>query len=268
VNVTDFADAYADALRGYLVRQSEAALRPAYELGREALAGELVVLELANVHNEALLAELSAVRGRTEVERVARAAGEFFLESLSAFEMLRRAYREAQEAALVEQRQTMLLRRLSTFLADASDSLDEMLQLVAEQTREAVGAECCAATADAGDGLTIEARCDDRENGTAWPAPVELAVAYARLRPERGVLRAGAAELAASGLQLRGWLAAPLTRLDGTELGLIHLLDKEQGEFSDLDAELLVQLAQLGAAAIERAELHARAGVSRRRSTA
>ena len=43
-------------------------------------------------------------------------------------------------------------RQLSTFLADASlaldatDSLEEMLRLVAEQARELVGAECCVAT--------------------------------------------------------------------------------------------------------------------------
>ena len=43
-------------------------------------------------------------------------------------------------------------RQLSTFLADASlaldasESLEEMLQLVAEQARELVGAQCCVAT--------------------------------------------------------------------------------------------------------------------------
>lgn len=63
-----------------------------------------------------------------------------------------RTGREAQEAAWLERRQTELSRQLSTFLADASlaldasDSLEEMLRLVAEQARELVGAECCVAT--------------------------------------------------------------------------------------------------------------------------
>ena len=83
---------------------------------------------------------------------MARAAGEFFLESLSSFEMVQRGFREAQEAARLERRQKEMSRQLSTFLADASlaldasDSLEEMLQLVAEQARELVGAECCVVT--------------------------------------------------------------------------------------------------------------------------
>ncbi len=81
-----------------------------------------------------------------------RAAGDFFLEGLSTFEMVQRGFSEARQAALLERRQTELSRQLSTFLADASlaldahDSLQEMLRLVAEQARELVGADCCVAT--------------------------------------------------------------------------------------------------------------------------
>ena len=81
-----------------------------------------------------------------------RAAGDFFLESLSSFEMVQRGFREAREAARLERRQTEMSRQLSSFLADASlaldasDSLEEMLRLVAEQARELVGADCCVAT--------------------------------------------------------------------------------------------------------------------------
>ena len=66
--------------------------------------------------------------------------------------MVQRGFREATEAARLERRQTEMSRQLSTFLADASlaldasDSLEEMLRLVAEQARELVGAECCVAT--------------------------------------------------------------------------------------------------------------------------
>ena len=78
---------------------------------------------------------------------MARAAGDFFLESLSSFEMVQRGFGEAREAARLERRQTEMSRQLSTFLADASlaldasDSLEEMLRLVAEQARELVGAD-------------------------------------------------------------------------------------------------------------------------------
>ena len=66
--------------------------------------------------------------------------------------MVQRGFAEAREAARLERRQTEMSRQLSTFLADASlaldasDSLEEMLRLVAEQARELVGADCCVAT--------------------------------------------------------------------------------------------------------------------------
>ena len=84
-----------------------------------------------------------------DVEATTRAAEEFFLESLSAFEIVRRGYNEAREAARLEQRNTAILRQLSSFLADASlavgahESLAEMLQLVAEHAREIVDADAC-----------------------------------------------------------------------------------------------------------------------------
>ena len=109
--------------------------------------------------------------GSAETQQVTRAAGDFFLESLSSFEMVQRGFREAQEAARLERRQTQMSRQLSTFLADASlalnasDSLEEMLRLVAEQARELVGAECCVATVAAagqprsdGSGLLLPGR--------------------------------------------------------------------------------------------------------------
>jgi GAF domain-containing protein len=234
-----YRDAYASAFAEYVSEPTEDALRRAYELGRDAVSGALSVLELASVHHEVLLSELSRVRGRAEVERVANAAAEFFLESLSAFEMVQRGFREAREAAVLEQRQTTLLRSLSAFLADTSlavdagESIEEMLQLVAEQTREVIGASCCVATAALGDGRTIEAVCQAPGNG-GW-RELEDACAHARCM-----------------------LTAPLTGLDGRELGLIHLFDKEGGEFSKLDGELLLQLAQMGSAAIERVQLYAR----------
>ena len=39
--------------------------------------------------------------------------------------------------------------------------------------------------------------------------------------------------------------------------GLIQALDKREGEFTHLDEEVLVQLAQMAAAAVERAQRYA-----------
>jgi signal transduction histidine kinase len=55
---------------------------------------------------------------------------------------------------------------------------------------------------------------------------------------------------------LRGWLAAPLVASDGTNLGLLQLSDRDEGEFVAVDEAILVQLAQLASVAVENALLH------------
>ncbi len=55
---------------------------------------------------------------------------------------------------------------------------------------------------------------------------------------------------------LRGWLAVPLTSRNGKNIGLIQLSDKYEGEFSEDDEAIAVQLAQMAAAAIDNARLY------------
>ena len=50
---------------------------------------------------------------------------------------------------------------------------------------------------------------------------------------------------------MRGWLAVPIVAMDGSNLGLIQLSDKEQGDFTEDDQNELVQLASITAATIE-----------------
>ena len=49
-----FADSYLEAFARHLGDPGEATLRAAYELGRQAIADELSVLDIAAVHHEAL----------------------------------------------------------------------------------------------------------------------------------------------------------------------------------------------------------------------
>ena len=227
-----FGERYARALAEHVRGPDEAALRSAYELGREAVARELTVLDLAAVHHDALISALdrsepSAVRAVTE------AASDFFVESLSAFEMVRRGFREARETALLEQRHAAILRQLSNFLADASlaldaaESFEEMLQLVVEQARELVGATRGHGRLRVGeeDGETIEAM-SPAEDGAAGTAGERL--------------------------------SAPLVAWDGREFGTIEVFDKADGVFGEVDAAVLVHVAQMASAAVERAQLYRR----------
>lgn len=232
--VGEFRAAYAAAFRSYVGDHSEVNLRTAYELGREAVLRELSVLDLTLVHHDALLDSLRET-ATADVERVTRAAAAFVLESLSAFEMVRRGFNEAREAALVERRHAAMLRQLSNFLADVSlalatpDPLEEMLQLVAEQARELVGCDWCRVNVAVGRNEVREAVSASELNET--PA---------------GDARRGPS------------LAATLTALDGRDIGSIELQYKRGGDFSGVDEAVLAHLAQMVSAAVERTRLYQR----------
>ncbi len=72
-------------------------------------------------------------------------------------------------------------------------------------------------------------------------------------------LRLSQAELRArddlGGVAPSGWLAAPFVGHDGRNLGLLRLADKQEGEFTEEDEAVLVQLASLAAVALENARL-------------
>lgn len=269
-----FRSAYTSALAAYLHEPSERLLRVAYEFGRQAVSQQLTVLDLAVAHQEALLSALSGTSSSAVTRHVTRAAGDFFLESLSSFEMVQRAFAETRDAARHERRQTEMARQLSTFLADASlaldasGSLDEMLQLVAEQARELLNARCCVATvAVDGQPRTAEAASylqPDR-HWTAFVQWLDLFAVYPFIQQSGGSVRLAsehinrrATFLARPGdLPLHEWVAASLNALDGSELGAIQLFDKQDGgSFTADDEAALIYVAQMASAAVERARLY------------
>jgi hypothetical protein len=226
-----FRTAYLAALRSHIDKPSEATLRTAYELGRDAVADELSVLDLAAVHHNALAVLLSSPAGAAGADEIIPAAADFFIESLSASEMVQRGFREAREAAQLERRQAALLRQLSNLLADASlafdasGSLEEMLRLVAEQARELTGAKRSRVVA------TVEGR----------PSPLEVTSSVD-------------VEAEAVVSSQPSMLSVPLTTLDGREFGAIEIVDREEGDFREVDEAVLVHVAQMASAAFERAQ--------------
>ena len=274
--LTELRGTYAAGLEVYLGEPTEGALQAAYELGREAVSRELSVLDLAAAHHDALRASLTGAGNARDAQRIAGAAAEFFLESISAFEMLQRGFRETQAAAVAEQRQAAMLRGLSSFLGDASlaldeaESLEEMLQLVAEQARELIGAECCCAFATLDDATRIAAIAtsdgsspwnDVGDHATLFKLASLLRSPTGTTRLSESALTADPAAVALGGLArtpLRALLAAPLTSLDGRELGSIHLFDPRKPGFSDVDEAQLLHLTRLASAALERVALYGR----------
>jgi hypothetical protein len=268
-----FRVSYASALDDHLRDPGEASLLAAYELARDAVGRQLSVLDLAVAHQEALMAALAGATDAVDAQRITRAAGDFFLEGLSTFEMVQRGFAEAQRAVVQVRRRTELSRQLSAFLADASlaldphDALAEMLQLVAEQARELLDADCSVATV--ADGVRPRAAeaasyAVDDKRWAAFVRWLHLPAVYELLRYGGGSARASGENLAelppfqrpVGETPLRGWLAASLTALDGSEMGAVQVFDKATGIFTEEDAAALVHLAQIASAAVERVQLY------------
>jgi len=263
-----FRASYASALDDHLRDPGEASLLAAYELARDAVGRQLSVLDLAVAHQEALVPALARAVDATDVERVARAAGDFYLEGLSTYEMVQRGFAEAQQTATQGRRRTELSRQLSTFLADASlardptDALQEMLQLVAEQARELLDADCCVVTV--ADGPRAASHAEDDIRWRAFVRWLDLPAIDELLRYGGGTARASGENLAelppfrspVGETPLRGWLAASLTALDGMPMGAVQVFDKATGPFTGEDAAALIHLAQIASAAVERVQLY------------
>jgi GAF domain-containing protein len=216
---------YASAMAAYVSEPGEAGLHVAYELGREAVRIGLSVLELAEIHHRTLATVVRAADEPEQAAKLVEAAGEIFLETLSAYEMVTRGYAEARDTAQLERRQAAVVRRLSAFLADAAlaiddqYNLDEALQLVAEHARELVSASHCE---------------------ISWRHP-----------GRRGT---GASSDGSEPDRLES-MRHRLSSLDGRLVGWITVR-RTAPPFSAAEADLVSHLAQLTSATLERAELY------------
>jgi PAS domain S-box-containing protein len=91
-------DQYTRTLHEYLAEAGESNLNHAYELGRQALAEGLGILEMASLHHHALATVAGSIRAPEEMRNISKSAENFFAEALSPFEMAHRGFREANIA--------------------------------------------------------------------------------------------------------------------------------------------------------------------------
>ena len=125
-------DEYVLALREYLEGGGEAPLFRAYQIGRSALGEGLGVLEVAALHQEALVHDLLLLLAPDESPTIAKRASEFFAEALAPFEASRRGFQEATGVLRDLNRQLQL--RIEVALKDyqaAQDKLDERRRMEA-----------------------------------------------------------------------------------------------------------------------------------------
>ncbi|MBW3666404.1 MAG: SpoIIE family protein phosphatase [Actinobacteria bacterium] len=239
-----FADAYGAAFHDYLRGSGERALETAYELGRRAIEEQISILDLAEIHHAALAAALEVPADRDQLSRMARAGTAFLTESLSAYEMLQRGFREVQQVALLEQQYADQLRDLaegSTAL-NSTFSIEEILRLMGELAPRIIGAgKSMVAVPDPDSGhLEIAAH-------PAWNPAISAALLMA-FEGNAGRFRAPNGEEVLVGT-VRG--------ADGVQATII-LAEKEEGPFTERDEAVLAKLSQTCSIAIERAGLYER----------
>jgi serine phosphatase RsbU (regulator of sigma subunit) len=221
----DLAASYASAFSAYLADRGERELGAAYDLGRQAVAAHMSVLDLAEAHHAALR---TALGDGSPPESTLQAAADFLRESLSIFESVHRGYSEVREVARVEHEHVEQLRAL----ADASVALnstltvEEILQITADAARSLIG-------------------------GTR--ATVAIFAPDPRLRP----LTATSPVRLSEGQADPARLSAQLTARGG-ELGALELVDRPEREFTPRDETIITQLAQLASVAISNAQLYER----------
>jgi len=218
------------------------------------------MLELVAVHQHALT---NAIAQASEPLRTTNAAGELLREALSAYEMVYRAVEEARRAADAERRQLALVRRFSSFLAEASPSADateanEVLALLVEYARELTNATCGVATYGASAEAVVSHTGDEHCFSLLGPLIRVSPSILAAITPPAARSKRSAAVNGARGIELSDaqghplpWLGVPLESAHGRS-GVLQLVGTTERDFSEADEATVVHLVQMAMATIDR----------------
>ncbi len=179
------------------------------------------------------------------------------------------------QSELATKRRSEQLQRLAKITTDLSvrHDVESILAVVTEGARSIIGARRSTARVAGETGGAPDVEFSSADDPSATPLSgssteaVELAI-LRRVRRTNHAARVTGEDLAADpewaslapkdSSGARGWLAAPLDRLDGGNDGAILLTDRMEGTFSADDEAVLVQLAQMASIAIENARLYGR----------
>lgn len=180
----------------------------------------------------------------------------------------------AQAALQEEQRRNRLLSQVAAASRElvAVLSIDRIAELLTQEARRLLGAHQAVTSLTVGeDGAQrvhavslsdrYAARRDDRQPPGGSALQAEVCRRNRPMRLTQDELQRHPASTGAGGHHdrhppMRGWLAVPLVGHGGRNLGLVQLSDKEEGDFTEADESVLVQLAAIAATGIENARLY------------
>lgn len=180
-----------------------------------------------------------------------------------------RLYGHSVETMRAERRRASLLRLLAkaSLRINAALNLDALLQAITDEAREVLGAhQAFTSLAPGGDwsrtinSVALSDRYVDDSKNAQDRAPALLFLAGKISHSTRSDDFAGTPSwnlvTSNAGHRLPSWLAAPLKSGDGRNFGLIQVVEKIEGDFTEEDQSVLTQLAQMAIVAIENVRLY------------
>src|SRR5215217_3015135 len=211
---------YHEAFRAWIAHRDERELGTAYALGREAVSAHFSVLDLAEAHHAAAQEALR--------DEVLEAAGVFFGEALSTFEIAHRGYHAVQELARLEHEHVNQLDALAqaSVRINATMTTEEALQLTVEAAREVLDARHATISSTAGAPFARSISAASPSGGTTADA----------LGPPLAVM----------------------LRSAGRPLGMLEVADRPERQFTPRDEAILAQLGQLASVAIAKSQAYMR----------
>src|SRR5215213_9706276 len=223
----DLGSRYREAFRDWLAHRDERELGTAYALGREAVTAQRSVLDLSEAHHRAVQEALRDEADPASRAELVEAAGVFFGEALSTFEIAHRGYHAVQEVARLEHEHVGQLNALAqaSVRINSTMTTEETLQLTVEAAREVLGARHATISSTAGDPFTrgISAASPGSGSGDALGPPV--------------------------GVMLRS---------AGRALGMLEIADRPERQFTPRDEAILAQLGQVASVAIAKSQAYTR----------
>jgi PAS domain S-box-containing protein len=178
-----------------------------------------------------------------------------------------RLYRNSLDTLAAEQRRTAVLRALAeaSVQINSALALDLLLQTITDQARSIIGARHAFTTLLPKGAWNQSLTCVSAAEGQQrFEFPQESSEIFmlacslnTPLRVAAGARTAGPLGAMIKNKAMRhGWLAAPLVTRDGRNLGLIQLSQKLNGDFSEDDEAILVQLSHMASVAIDNVRLY------------
>lgn len=220
-------------------------------------------------------AEFRIVRQSDHVERWLSLRGQAYFDDAgkpTRFIGTTRDITEARQAVVRVQTQAQQLRALAEAATriNAARDLQSTLDLLTSEARHIVGAQQAYASFHGGAGQGAlrstslaadwsvsqeDAALVDRLADSLCSDPLQPC-RFSQAALEQHPLGRRLVAQWGSRPALQGWLAVPLVSRAGDRLGLVQLSAREQGEFSEDDEAILVQLARMASVALENARLY------------